>query len=234
MKSMMGSAATLAHFSSSRCGGMIFCSVVLICCLAVFVTAGSWLKMGVVDYFVVAVTAVVFEVVSGFKAKEFSLLVLYGSMFVLVLYSNLISMFPGYPSLLTHVIVSVSLAWPICLAAGMSKWWCQFGLLRKNLFGEDVESRMLKLLIHYTLMLSALVRPVSLCVRISINAIVGHLMIQVLSWSAPLLVGDVGLPVLMVYLFISWFLWMFEMMVAILQSCVFMYLVMSWVRELDQ
>lgn len=68
-------------------------------------------------------TASVFEMLGAYKRKYLSFIILlYAIMGGGVLFVNVSPMLPGGCSLLSHVLVRLAFAWPVCLAAGLRKW----------------------------------------------------------------------------------------------------------------
>ena len=87
-------------------------------------------------------------------------------------------------------------------------------------------------MVFLSIVARAFLRPVRLCIRIRINALVGHLLLIVASWFRALFYVPGALSSLGGTVFLR-AVWCLEVAVAVIQRGIFVYLLRSWVQELD-
>nr|YP_009732579.1 ATP synthase F0 subunit 6 [Idiocerus salicis]QHS71298.1 ATP synthase F0 subunit 6 [Idiocerus salicis] len=147
------------------------------------------------------------------------------SMFMMIMYNNVMGLLPYIFTSSSHLIFSLSLALPMWIS------FMLYGWLNKtnSMFTHLVPSGTPGVLMPFMVMIetiSNLIRPGSLAVRLTANMIAGHLLMSLLGSNS---VSSVILLSLTMMVFIV--LMMFEFAVAIIQSYVFMTLTTLYSSE---
>nr|WEP24853.1 ATP synthase F0 subunit 6 [Idiocerus sp.] len=147
------------------------------------------------------------------------------SMFMMIMYNNVMGLLPYIFTSSSHLIFSLSLALPMWIS------FMLYGWLNKtnSMFTHLVPSGTPGVLMPFMVMIetiSNLIRPGSLAVRLSANMIAGHLLMSLLGSNS---ISSVILLSLTMMVFIV--LMMFEFAVAIIQSYVFMTLTTLYSSE---
>nr|YP_010610867.1 ATP synthase F0 subunit 6 [Idiocerus consimilis]WAP91688.1 ATP synthase F0 subunit 6 [Idiocerus consimilis] len=148
------------------------------------------------------------------------------SMFMMIMYNNVMGLLPYIFTSSSHLIFSLSLALPMWIS------FMLYGWLNKtnSMFTHLVPSGTPGVLMPFMVMIetiSNLIRPGSLAVRLTANMIAGHLLMSLLGSNS---ISSVILLSLTMVVFIV--LMMFEFAVAIIQSYVFMTLTTLYSSEI--
>jgi len=153
------------------------------------------------------------------------------TLFMFVLFANLFGMIPFSFTATSHIIVTFAMAaviFLIVLVVGFSR----HGLHFFSLFVPDVPWYMLPLLIPIEL-ISFLIRPLTLSVRLFANMLAGHTMLQIFAGFVIGLAGAGGIfallspvPVLLITAIVG-----LEFLVAFLQAYVFTILTCIYLNE---
>nr|YP_010467035.1 ATP synthase F0 subunit 6 [Atkinsoniella zizhongi]UVF28954.1 ATP synthase F0 subunit 6 [Atkinsoniella zizhongi] len=152
------------------------------------------------------------ELISLMKYKGMSLLML--SLFMIIMFNNLMGLLPYVFTASSHLVFSLTLALPMWVGFMMYGWVNH----TNNMFVHLVPTGTPSILMPFMVMIetiSNLIRPGSLAVRLTANMIAGHLLMSLLGSNL-----DTMILVLGMILFII--LMAFELAVAIIQSYVFM------------
>lgn len=150
---------------------------------------------------------------AGKAAEKYMPLVL--SMFLMVLFGNLLGLIPGIYTFTSQLIVTLTMAVIIFLSVIL------IGIREKGLgfFKMFVHGQMPLPILIFMIpieIISFFARPVSLCLRLCINMIAGHMMLKIFATFASMVpvTSILIIPLLIV-------LTLFEILVAILQAYIF-------------
>jgi F-type H+-transporting ATPase subunit a len=153
------------------------------------------------------------------------------TLFMFVLFSNVLGIIPFSFTVTSHIIVTFAMAaviFLIVLAVGFSRHGVRFF----SLFVPDVPWYMLPLLIPIET-ISFVIRPLTLSVRLFANMLAGHTMLQIFAGFVIGLAGAGGifaalapLPVLLIVAIVG-----LELLVAFLQAYVFTILTCIYLNE---
>nr|YP_011017947.1 ATP synthase F0 subunit 6 [Anidiocerus bimaculatus]WQF69859.1 ATP synthase F0 subunit 6 [Anidiocerus bimaculatus] len=154
--------------------------------------------------------------------KGFKLLMM--SLFLMVMYNNIMGLMPYIFTASSHLLFSLSLALPIWLSFMLYGWTNKTNLMFSHLvpMGTPIVLMPFMVLIES---ISNLIRPGSLAVRLTANMIAGHLLMSLLG-------GNVSSVILMIITMMIFMLLMaFEFAVSMIQSYVFMTLMNLYSSE---
>ncbi len=93
---------------------------------------------------------------------------------------NLSPLCPICPSITVYITLRLCIALVICLSSGISKWYDQPKALIAAITGSSGRA-FLGVLVFLSIVARAFLRPLRLCIRIRINALVGHLLLMAAS-----------------------------------------------------
>nr|QXT60038.1 ATP synthase membrane subunit 6 [Diphyllaphis quercus] len=151
------------------------------------------------------------EMINLFKSKKIkSPAFMFISLFMFILFNNIISLFPYIFSSSSHMIFSLTLALP---------FWLFFIIIStmkntKNMISHLIPLNTPMILAPFMTIIetiSIIIRPLSLSIRLTANMIAGHLLMTLLNSNS----------LLIIILFIQMFMMMFELCVSFIQSYVF-------------
>jgi len=181
----MLSRALLEHFEPSHYGGLLFMLVFSLSVLRFFMLSGRWEREGawvfVCRSFVSSVKKPFLVLKREYINREFLRVLLIG-----ILGLNLSPLCPICPSITVYITLSLCIALPLCLSSGISKWYDQPRALIAAITGSSGRV-FLGALVFLSMVARAFLRPLRLCIRIRINALVGHLLLVAARWSVALL-----------------------------------------------
>nr|YP_004733176.1 ATP synthase F0 subunit 6 [Abidama producta]ACT36222.1 ATP synthase F0 subunit 6 [Abidama producta] len=143
-------------------------------------------------------------------------LLLFNSMFMFILYNNMMGLFPYIFTSSSHLVFTLTMALPMWMSLMMFGW-----LMKTNkMFYHLIPSGTPPILMPFMVCIettSNLIRPGSLAVRLTANMIAGHLLITLL--------GNMTLSsskmMILLIIMMQMMLMMFEVAVSIIQSYVF-------------
>nr|WRY72491.1 ATP synthase F0 subunit 6 [Yangida basnetti] len=146
------------------------------------------------------------------------------SLFMLILWNNLMGLLPHVFTSSAHLIFSLSMALPLWMSLML------FGWINKtnSMFSHLVPNGTPGILMPFMVMIetiSNLIRPGSLAVRLTANMIAGHLLMSLLG-------NNYSTVMLMLMMLVFLMLMMFELAVAMIQSYVFMTLMTLYSSEI--
>jgi len=159
--------------------------------------------------------------------KRFSLPLI--GLFLFIITNNFLGLFPYVFTSTRHMVISITIAFPIWLGLILFGW-INF---RKDIFAHLVPQSTPRVLIPFIVLIEStrnVIRPLTLSIRLSANIIAGHLLITLLGNQLSNSIG-IRLFVLMVVQFI---LVSLEIAVSIIQSYVFSILITLYVREIGR
>nr|WOW98948.1 ATP synthase F0 subunit 6 [Borysthenes sp. 1 WQW-2023a] len=151
------------------------------------------------------------EFSSILKNKQIKLIL--KSMFMFILMSNLMGLTPYTFTSTSHLVISMSLALPTWIML-MSYGWTNS---TNKMFSHMIPNGTPKPLMPFMILIetiSNLIRPISLCVRLSANMIAGHLLMT--------LMGNINnMSTIILILTAQMMLMMFETAISMIQAYVF-------------
>nr|YP_010363451.1 ATP synthase F0 subunit 6 [Atkinsoniella curvata]UNZ12552.1 ATP synthase F0 subunit 6 [Atkinsoniella curvata] len=153
------------------------------------------------------------ELTSLMKYSGMSLIML--SMFVMILFNNIMGLLPYIFTASSHLVFSISLALPMWMGFMIYGWLNNTNHMFMHLVPIGTPSILMPFMVLIET-ISNLIRPGSLAVRLTANMIAGHLLMSLLGNN----MSNIMLMISCMILFII--LMMFETAVALIQSYVFM------------
>jgi F-type H+-transporting ATPase subunit a len=208
---------------------------VVVACVSLFLTL-SVKKDGIVPTRMQSLSEMAYlfvadmvESVAGTEGMRFFPFIF--TLFMFVLFANVLGMIPFSFTVTSHIVVTFALAafiFLIVLAVGFSR----HGLHFFSLFVPDVPWYMLILLVPIEI-ISFLIRPLTLSVRLFANMLAGHTMLQIFAGFVLALAGAGGIwaalspiPIVLITAIIA-----LELLVAFLQAYVFTILTCIYLNE---
>ena len=154
------------------------------------------------------------------------------TLFIVVLMGNVLGLIPYSFTYTSHIIVTAILAVAVFLAVTFFGFF-NHGLHFLSLFSPPGIPLLLKFLIVPIELLSFLIRPVTLSVRLFANMMAGHLMLKVFAGFSTMLVaaGIGGALMSLVPMVFNVALLMLELLVAVLQAYIFAILTSIYLKD---
>nr|YP_010363516.1 ATP synthase F0 subunit 6 [Atkinsoniella tiani]UNZ12617.1 ATP synthase F0 subunit 6 [Atkinsoniella tiani] len=153
------------------------------------------------------------ELISLMKYSGMSLIML--SMFIMILFNNIMGLLPYIFTASSHLVFSISLALPMWMGFMIYGWLNNTNHMFMHLVPTGTPSILMPFMVLIET-ISNLIRPGSLAVRLTANMIAGHLLMSLLG-------GNMSNMILMISCMIFFIiLMMFETAVSLIQSYVFM------------
>lgn len=165
------------------------------------------------------------EIINNLKSFKYKNILLFTSIFIIILFSNLFGLLPYVFTASSHLIFTMYLAFPIWLRIIIFSLLNKFNKFMSHLvpIGSPIFLSAFIVLIETV---RNLIRPITLSVRLIANIISGHLLIHLLS-SLSLIRHFIiffSLPVIILLMIL-------ETAVAIIQSFVFITLISLYINE---
>nr|YP_010736914.1 ATP synthase F0 subunit 6 [Idioscopus ventrispinus]WEP24801.1 ATP synthase F0 subunit 6 [Idioscopus ventrispinus] len=148
------------------------------------------------------------------------------SMFLMIMYNNIMGLMPYIFTSSSHLIFSLALALPMWMSFMMYGWLNKTNMMFTHLVPSGTPGVLMPFMVLIET-ISNLIRPGSLAVRLTANMIAGHLLMSLLgsnSISSGLL--------MMLTMSVFMLLMIFELAVALIQSYVFMTLTTLYSSEI--
>nr|YP_026011.1 ATP synthase F0 subunit 6 [Argulus americanus]AAS00852.1 ATP synthase F0 subunit 6 [Argulus americanus] len=190
-----------------------------------FLTPSFWLNPPQFFYSLILINKALFKefkpLIMNSIAK--SSMVLVCSLFIFILLSNLIGLLPYVFTSTSHMMISMSMAFPFWMSSFLYSWinHTKHALAHLTPLGTPPALMMFMVLIE---LISALIRPITLSIRLSANMIAGHLLISLItSCNISLFVM---IPILSNILLMT-----LETAVAFIQAYVFSILITLYISE---
>lgn len=154
------------------------------------------------------------------------------TLFVVVLMGNVLGLLPYSFTYTSHIIVTAALAFAVFLAVTIFGFWNN-GLHFLSLFSPPGIPLILKFLIVPIEMLSFMIRPVTLSVRLFANMMAGHMMLKVFAGFCTMLIGlgVGGVLASIVPVVFNVALLALELLVALLQAYIFAILSCIYLKD---
>nr|AVN68296.1 ATP synthase F0 subunit 6 [Lamproblatta albipalpus] len=150
------------------------------------------------------------------------------SLFSLVLYNNLMGLFPYIFTSTSHLTMTLSLALPMWLSFMIFGWINNMQYMFAHLTPQGTPPILMPFMVCIET-ISNLIRPGTLAVRLTANMIAGHLLMTLLSSMGPVS----NYYILMLLLLIQLALLTLELAVAVIQSYVFTVLMTLYSSEIN-
>nr|YP_009104416.1 ATP synthase F0 subunit 6 [Aeneolamia contigua]AFV32119.1 ATP synthase F0 subunit 6 [Aeneolamia contigua] len=143
-------------------------------------------------------------------------LLMFNSMFLFILYNNMMGLFPYIFTSSSHLVFTLSMALPMWLSLMMFGWTMKTNKMFYHLIPSGTPSILMPFMVCIETT-SNLIRPGSLAVRLTANMIAGHLLMTLL--------GNMTISssktMISIIITMQMMLMMFEVAVSIIQSYVF-------------
>lgn len=154
------------------------------------------------------------------------------SIFIFILFCNLIGMVPGSFTVTSHILVTFALAIVVFLAVTLTGF-AKHGLHFFSLFVPHGTPLVMLPLIFILELLSFCVRPFSLSIRLFANMMAGHIMLKVFAGMVVMLLASGGMTLLLLPLpiLLNVALTGFELFVAGLQAYIFSILAAVYLHD---
>nr|UGN61567.1 ATP synthase F0 subunit 6 [Paracyba sp.] len=146
------------------------------------------------------------------------------SLFMLLLFNNLMGLAPYVFTSSAHLTFSLTMALPLWVALMMYGWINKTNLMFSHLVPNGTPAILMPFMVMIET-ISNIIRPGSLAVRLTANMIAGHLLMTLLG-------SDKSTIMLISTMIIFIMLMMFELAVAMIQSYVFMTLMTLYSSEI--
>nr|QNP09679.1 ATP synthase F0 subunit 6 [Ochthebius sp. IBE<ESP> AV177] len=155
-----------------------------------------------------------FKILLGNKIKGSTLMFI--SLFSLILYNNFLGLFPYMFTSTSHLIMTLTLAFPLWLSFMIYGWINNTMHMFAHLVPQGTPPILMPFMVCIE-SISNIIRPMTLAVRLTANMIAGHLLMTLLGNTGPML----SLMMINILIIIQLLLLMLESAVAIIQSYVF-------------
>nr|YP_010636366.1 ATP synthase F0 subunit 6 [Cyphocaris challengeri]WBQ48836.1 ATP synthase F0 subunit 6 [Cyphocaris challengeri] len=147
-------------------------------------------------------------------------------LFMLIMYNNVLGMVPYIFTASSHMVFTLSLALPLWLALMLYGWLNNYSSLLIHLIPQGTPVILMPFMVIIEL-ISALIRPLTLAIRLAANMIAGHLLMVLLS-SSFLTLPAISFIILTPSLVL---LSLLEIAVAFIQAYVFSVLITLYLAE---
>nr|YP_010324876.1 ATP synthase F0 subunit 6 [Haemaphysalis sulcata]UNO53927.1 ATP synthase F0 subunit 6 [Haemaphysalis sulcata] len=165
------------------------------------------------------------EMMNNLKFYKMKSILMFTSMFIFILFANLMGLFPYVFTASSHLIFTMYLAFPLWMAMIIFMLINKFNKFMSHLvpLGSPIFLSSFMVIIET---ISNLIRPITLSIRLMANMISGHLLIHLLSSLSLInnLMFLVTIPIMIVLMCL-------ESAVAIIQSFVFVTLISLYMNE---
>nr|YP_010463766.1 ATP synthase F0 subunit 6 [Lophogaster typicus]UUL70715.1 ATP synthase F0 subunit 6 [Lophogaster typicus] len=159
------------------------------------------------------------------KMKD-EILVLKLSLFLYLVFNNFFGLFPYIFTSSSHLVFSLGLALPLWMSFMIYGWLTQFWSMMSHLTPQGTPMVLAPMMVLVELV-SLLIRPITLSVRLAANMVAGHLLLSLLGSVGPYLsiYGVMGLTM------VNSLLLVLEYAVSVIQGYVFMVLIVLYFIE---
>nr|UPL65835.1 ATPase subunit 6 [Haedus sp.] len=158
----------------------------------------------------------------NYKSKEAIIVMI--SVFMLILLNNMQGLLPYSFTATSHMITNLAMALPLWLSVMMFSWTKKTKMMLIHLTPLGTPEPLMPFMVIIE-MISSIIRPISLSVRLTANMITGHLLMSLLETSLTIS----NLPIIMTQVFLM----SFEAAVALIQAYVFMMLTTLYISEVN-
>nr|ASV72592.1 ATP synthase F0 subunit 6 [Bathynella cf. rufa JHS-2017] len=155
--------------------------------------------------------------------KMMNIMLIFNMLFIMIMLNNLLGLFPYIFTSTSHMIITLSLALPLWLAINMFMLIMNFKKMMSHMLPKNTPMILSWFMVIIEL-ISNLIRPITLSVRLAANMLAGHLLLSLISmsWSKKSIVFIFIILILLLIL---------ELAVAFIQSYVFTMLFSLYIKE---
>nr|YP_006234395.1 ATP synthase F0 subunit 6 [Bothriocroton concolor]AET63043.1 ATP synthase F0 subunit 6 [Bothriocroton concolor] len=166
------------------------------------------------------------EMMNNLKSTKAKNILMLNSVFILILFSNLIGLLPYVFTSSSHLVFTMVLSFPVWISLILFGIFNKFNKMMCHLvpLGSPIFLSVFMVVIET---ISNLIRPITLSIRLTANMISGHLLIHLLSSMALL---SNSMMILTIPIMIT--LMVLETAVAVIQSFVFVTLISLYINEI--
>nr|YP_009488331.1 ATP synthase F0 subunit 6 [Cysteochila chiniana]AWD31589.1 ATP synthase F0 subunit 6 [Cysteochila chiniana] len=158
----------------------------------------------------------------NYKSKEITIIMISTFMFILI--NNMMGLLPYIFTATSHMTTNLALTLPMWMSIMLFSWINKTKMMLTHLTPLGTPELLMPFMVMIEMM-SNIIRPISLSVRLTANMITGHLLMTLLETSLNLK----NIPILMVQVFLM----TFETAVAVIQSYVLMMLMTLYISEVN-
>nr|YP_010586294.1 ATP synthase F0 subunit 6 [Kisaura zhejiangensis (nom. nud.)]UZZ44069.1 ATP synthase F0 subunit 6 [Kisaura zhejiangensis (nom. nud.)] len=148
------------------------------------------------------------------------------SLFLMILFNNLMGMFPYIFTSSSHMSMNLSLSLPLWISFMLFGWIMNYQHMFTHLIPQGTPPILMPFMVLIET-ISNIIRPMTLSIRLTANMIAGHLLLTLLSQS----MQSLNLIMLMIMLIIQVLLLTLEFSVAFIQAYVFSILSTLYSKE---
>nr|VFU78650.1 ATP synthase 6 [Proasellus ebrensis] len=159
--------------------------------------------------------------------KTHHFMVFFLSIFLLIMFNNMLGLFPQIFTASSHLVFTLSLALPLWSSYYFYGWVNKFKDMMAHLVPNGTPSLLTPFMVIIETV-SSLIRPITLAVRLAANMIAGHLLMVLLSNYASIFDSSMILVVVSSQIILL----VLETAVAVIQAYVFMVLSVLYVSEI--
>nr|UGS80534.1 ATP synthase F0 subunit 6 [Teliapsocus conterminus] len=167
-----------------------------------------------------------FKTLIGYKKINFGNTMIFISLFTLILFNNVMGLFPYIFTSTSHMVMTLALSLPLWIAFMLYGWINHNKHMFSHLIPQGTPPILMPFMVYIEL-ISNVIRPGTLAVRLTANMIAGHLLLTLLGNTGP----SMSLIMINVLIIIQIMLLTLETAVAFIQSYVFAILVTLYSTE---
>nr|YP_009731521.1 ATP synthase F0 subunit 6 [Blattisocius tarsalis]QHQ98564.1 ATP synthase subunit 6 [Blattisocius tarsalis] len=162
---------------------------------------------------------------TNIKKTHLKSLIILWTMFIFISLSNMLSLLPFFFNTTSHISISLNLAIPLWLSLMIKSWSKNTQMMLTHLLPSHTPLILCPFMISIEI-ISLLIRPLTLAIRLSANMIAGHLLMTLLSLMLNHNIFSFTSSSLILSILIS-----LELAVALIQSFVFITLMSLYLNE---
>lgn len=148
------------------------------------------------------------------------LIIIYISLFLMILFNNLISLFPYIISITSHLIINISLSLPLWIRFFIYFWINYTTLIFKNIIPQKTPLILIPLIICIET-IRLIISPFTLTIRLTANIITGHLILTLIR----IIRFNLTIKFIIILFFIQFIFLLIEIFISVIQSYIFSILI---------
>nr|YP_009350036.1 ATP synthase F0 subunit 6 [Vespa orientalis]AQQ78867.1 ATP synthase F0 subunit 6 [Vespa orientalis]WMM47728.1 ATP6 [Vespa orientalis] len=176
-----------------------------------------WFKKSKTFMFWLSMNNFLLKEFKNFKKNNLNNIIIFFSMFSMILMMNFIGLFPYIFTPSSHLSITLPLSLSIWLSIMVYNWFNMTNLSFAHLVPLNTPTPLMSFMVLIET-ISNLIRPITLSVRLSANMIAGHLLLCLLGSTGP----SMNLNLINLLIITQILLFILELAVSIIQSYVFM------------
>nr|QZI86065.1 ATPase subunit 6 [Ischnobaenella hainana] len=185
-----------------------------------------WLTLNRNNYMITILKNMLLQETKMLLNNTSLLSILFVSMFMFILFNNILGLLPYMFTSSSHLMFTMSIALPLWLSLMLFGWTKKTQMMFAHLIPEGSPPSLMPFMVCIET-ISNIIRPGSLAVRLTANMIAGHLLMSLLGNS----MMNMSSLTIMIIIIIQITLLMFEMAVAIIQAYVISILSTLYTKE---